>query len=91
MTALSWGKLLRTGRLYHCTEQLSRGKAVSRARETKISLPCSQDQKQELARRAQEQELSVTNYLRSLLGWPLERQGSRKDLTIEAKREGSDD
>lgn len=57
-----------------------RGESVSRARETKVTLPCSQDQKAELEQRAQEQGLSIANYLRSLLGWPLEQQGSRKDL-----------
>lgn len=53
---------------------------MTRARETKITLPCSQIQKTELEQRAKEQQLSVSNYLRSLLGWPLEQQGHRKDL-----------
>ena len=53
---------------------------MSRTRETKVTLPCSQDQKTELERRAREQGLSIANYLRSMLDWPLEQQGSRKDL-----------
>ena len=53
---------------------------MSRARETKVTIPCSREQKAELEQRAREQRLSVANYLRLLLGWPMEQQGRRKDL-----------
>ncbi|MEW6208024.1 MAG: hypothetical protein AB1631_06640 [Acidobacteriota bacterium] len=46
----------------------------------------SEEQKADLEKRASRSGLSVPNYLRSLLGWPLERQGARKDLiTKQAK------
>lgn len=54
---------------------------ISRARETKVSLPCTREQKEEIASRAREAGLSVSNYLRTLLGWRLEEQGARKDLS----------
>jgi hypothetical protein len=51
-----------------------------RTRETKITLPCSRQQKAAIEALAREHGLSLANYLRSLLGWPLEQHGSRKDL-----------
>ena len=54
---------------------------MSRIRETKITLPCSREQKQELEHKAKAQGMSVANYLRSVLGFPLEQQGRRKDLS----------
>lgn len=56
---------------------------MSRARETKISIPCSNAQKAEVERRSQQQGLSTANYLRKLLGWPLEQHGRRKDLATD--------
>jgi len=53
---------------------------MPRVRETKLTLPCSQSQKKEVEQRAEREGLSITNYLRSLLGWPMEQQGNRKDL-----------
>lgn len=54
---------------------------MSRIRETKITLPCSREQKQELEHKAKALGMSVANYLRSVLGFPLEQQGHRKDLS----------
>lgn len=53
---------------------------MSRARDTKVTLPCSWEQKAELEQMASASGLNVANYLRKLLGWSLERHGSRKDL-----------
>lgn len=50
-------------------------------RETKVTLPCSNEQKKDLEDRAAAAGLSVANYLRQRLDWPLEKQGERKDLT----------
>ena len=54
---------------------------MPRARESKITLPCSHEQQDELKDRARRRGLNVANYLWSLLGWPLEQQGQRKDLS----------
>ncbi len=43
-------------------------------------------QKANLEARAQVAGLTVPNYLRSLLGWPLEQQGTRKDLAVAPKK-----
>ncbi|MES2357429.1 MAG: hypothetical protein V4529_03715 [Gemmatimonadota bacterium] len=51
-----------------------------RMRDAKVTLPCTSEQKRELTRRATEAGLSVANFLRSLLQWPLEEHGARKDL-----------
>lgn len=51
-----------------------------RARDAKVTLPCTLDQKEELTQKATTAGLSVSNYLRSILHWPLEEQGARKDL-----------
>jgi len=56
---------------------------MARTRETKITFYMSKEQKAELEKKAQEAGLTVLNYLRSLLGWPLEQQGARKDLSRE--------
>ena len=53
----------------------------SRTRHTKVTLPCSHEQKAEISARARQAGLSVSNFLRSILGWPLEEQGARKDLS----------
>jgi hypothetical protein len=59
------------------------------ARENKITFYMSEEQKADLEKRASRSGLTVSNYLRSLLGWPLERQGARKDLiTKQAKTRG---
>lgn len=55
--------------------------ARSRTRHAKVTLPCSHEQKAEITLRARQAGLSVSNLLRSLLGWPLEEQGARKDLS----------
>ena len=59
---------------------------MSRVREAKITIPCSIDQKAEVERKSQEQGLSTANYLRKLLGWPLEQQGERKDLAMRERQ-----
>ena len=59
----------------------SRQDASVRARDAKVTLPCTREQKRELSQRATVAGLSVANYLRSLLHWPLEEHGARKDLT----------
>lgn len=53
---------------------------MARTRETKVTLPCTYEQKAELELRAREKGLTIANYLRQLIGWPLEHQGTRKDL-----------
>lgn len=50
-------------------------------REKLLCLHCTQEQKAEVESRAAAAGLTVSNYLRSLLGWPQEKQGQRKDLT----------
>jgi hypothetical protein len=57
---------------------------MARTRETKVTFYMSKEQKAELEKKAQDAGLSVLNYLRSLLGWPLEQQGARKDLSGES-------
>ena len=59
---------------------------MSRTRETKITFYMSKAQKSELEKRAREASLTVLNYLRSLLGWPPEQQGARKDLASASKK-----
>jgi hypothetical protein len=59
---------------------------MSRIRETKITLYMSEEQKADLRMRARAAGLTVPNYLRSLLGWPLEQQGTRKDLAAGRKK-----
>ena len=58
---------------------------MARTRETKITFYMSEEQKAELEKKAQEAGLTVLNYLRSLLGWPLEQQGTRKDLSSKSQ------
>jgi len=58
---------------------------MSRIRDTRIAFYLSDEQKIELEQRAENAGLSVQNYLRSLLGWPAEQQGSRKDLVTTAR------
>jgi len=53
---------------------------MARIRETKITFYLSVEQRVELDARAKQAGLSVQNYLRSMLGWPVEQQGARKDL-----------
>ena len=59
---------------------------MSRARDTRVTLPCSWEQKEDLVRRAKQKGLSVSNYLRLVLGWPFEQQGNRKDLVTKARK-----
>ena len=59
---------------------------MPRIRETKITFYMSEEQKADLQAKAQAAGLTVPNYLRSLLGWPLEQQGTRKDLAAAPKR-----
>jgi membrane-bound lytic murein transglycosylase B len=44
----------------------------------------SEDQRADLEKKAHDAGLSILNYLRSLLGWALEQQGARKDLSNES-------
>jgi hypothetical protein len=60
---------------------------MTRVRETKLTFYLSEEQKTELDERARHAGLTVSNYLRSLLGWPLERQGARKDLVPNGGQE----
>ena len=53
---------------------------MSRIRETKFTFYLSEEQKADLYDRARKAGLTVPNYLRSLLGWPPEKQGERKDI-----------
>ncbi len=53
---------------------------MARVRGNQICVSCSEEQKAEVERKADEAGLSVSNYLRRFLGWPLEQQGKRKDL-----------
>lgn len=46
----------------------------------------SEEQKADLEKRASRSGLTVPNYLRSLLGWPLEQQGARKDLVTKSSK-----
>jgi hypothetical protein len=62
------------------------GDNMTKIRETRITLHMSEAQKAELAERARQAGLSMPNYLRSLLGWPLEQQGTRKDLAIKYRQ-----
>lgn len=64
----------------------SRQQGLLRTREAKVTLPCSVAQKAELTDRATAAGLSIANYLRSLIGWPLEEHGFRKDLTRPKRR-----
>lgn len=59
---------------------------MPRIRETKITFYMSKEQKANLEARARAAGLTAPNYLRSLLGWPLEQQGSRKDLAASKRR-----
>jgi hypothetical protein len=54
---------------------------MTKIREARLTFHMSLEQKAELQLRASQTGLSVPNYLRSLLGWPPERQGTRKDLS----------
>jgi len=54
--------------------------ARRRTRDAKVTLPCTVDQKEELTQKATAAGLSVSNFLRLLLHWPLEEHGARKDL-----------
>jgi|GEM_PF-5665641 len=58
---------------------------MTRARDTKVTLPCTWSQKAELEQRAKEHGVTISNYLRLLLGWPPEQQGSRKDVQANTK------
>jgi len=58
---------------------------MSRIRDTRITFYLSDEQKIELEQRAENAGLSAQNYLRSLLGWPAEKQGSRKDLAATSR------
>lgn len=60
---------------------------MTRVRETKLTFYLSEDQKAELDERARRAGMTVQNYLRSLLGWPIERQGTRKDLASHGEPE----
>ena len=53
---------------------------MPRVHDTKVILYLTEEQKTDLDERARQAGLTVPNYLRSLLGWPLEKQGARKDL-----------
>lgn len=64
----------------------SRQSPSVRARDAKVTLPCTREQKDELSQRAMVAGLSMANYLRSLLHWPLEEHGARKDLTASDRR-----
>ena len=54
-------------------------------RDAKVTLPCSAAQKAMLELAASERGLSIANYLRAILGWPLEQQGKRKDLIPQGR------
>ena len=54
-----------------------------KVREARITFYMSEGQKTELEERARQAGLTVQNYLRLLLGWPLEQQGARKDLLTD--------
>lgn len=58
---------------------------MARIREARFTFYLSEEQKIELSVRARQAGLTVPNYLRSLLGWPLEQQGTRKDLPLAAQ------
>jgi hypothetical protein len=64
---------------------------MPRVRDSKVILYLTEEQKTDLDARAQASGLSVPNYLRSLLGWPLERQGARKDLMPNGGQEWTDE
>jgi len=59
---------------------------MPRIRETKITFYMTKEQKASLLARARAAGLTVPNYLRSLLGWPLEQQGMRKDLALAPRK-----
>jgi hypothetical protein len=59
---------------------------MARIRENKITFYLSAEQKIEIEARAEHAGLTVPNYLRSLLGWPIEQQGARKDLEFPAEK-----
>jgi hypothetical protein len=59
---------------------------MTRIRENKITFYMSAEQKIELEARAKRAGLTVPNYLRSLLGWPIEQQGARKDLEFPVEK-----
>lgn len=59
---------------------------MPRVRDTKVILYLTEEQRCDLAERARQAGLSVPNYLRSLLGWPNERPGNRKDLMPAEER-----
>ncbi len=61
---------------------------MARIREAKITFYMSEEQKVELNERARRTGLTIPNYLRSLLGWPLEQQGARKDLVSAPRKSG---
>jgi hypothetical protein len=58
-----------------------------KVREARITFYMSKGQKTELEERARQAGLTVQNYLRLLLGWPLEQQGARKDLAPDHRIE----
>ncbi len=64
---------------------------MTRVRETRLTFYLSEEQKTELDERARRAGITVPNYLRSLLGWPLERQGARKDLMPNGGQEWTDE
>ncbi len=49
-------------------------------RENKITVHCSDEQREDAERQAREAGLNVPNLVRSFFGWPLEKHGHRKDL-----------
>lgn len=53
---------------------------MSRTSETYFKVYCSVEQKEELKRRANAEDLSLPNFVRQRLEIPLEQQGNRKDL-----------
>ncbi len=61
---------------------------MTRAREAKITFYMSEEQKSDLEKRAGAEGMTVSNYLRSLLRWPLEQQGARKDLMEAPAKQG---
>jgi hypothetical protein len=63
---------------------------MTRVRETKLTFYLSEEQKAELDERARRAGMTVPNYLRTLLGWSLERQGARKDLSPNGEPEWTD-
>lgn len=50
-----------------------------------VTLNLSIEQYEELLKRAEEKELTIANYLRELIGFPIEQHGKRKDLAEKEK------